>query len=79
MYKTIQEARRRSLNKIDDILQDLFDSYETDHPDDTYMADRYKKVREELKYIKRELRIVEKPRSIQGTRNVRYYKSFWYE
>jgi hypothetical protein len=31
----------------------------TANPDDTYMLDRYKKVREELKYIKRELRIIE--------------------
>ena len=59
MFKTIQKARRRSLNKVDDILQDLFNSYETAYPDDTYMLDRYKKVREELKYIKRELRIIE--------------------
>jgi hypothetical protein len=59
MFKTIQKARRRSLNKVDDILQDLFDSYETANPDDTYMLDRYKKVREELKYLKRELRIIE--------------------
>jgi hypothetical protein len=57
MLKTIQKERKRSLNKVDDILQDLFNSYETAHPDDTYMLDRYKKVREELKYIKRELRI----------------------
>ena len=57
MLKTIQKERRRSLNKVDDLLEDLFNSYETAHPDDTYMLDRYKKVREELKYIKRELRI----------------------
>ena len=57
MLKTIQKERRRSLNKVDDLLEDLFNSYETAYPDDTFMLNRYKKVREELKYIKRELRI----------------------